>query len=131
MEMMLENNKVYIENKLREQEERIINEIQEKGSNAENKNEDKTPPRIVITYSYDDNDTNAMKTVEIDTNELVHAKTNIVSETYVEEEDDEDGGNGGKQDLFWKCTLNQFENFKRLAFLNNCLNLTSLNVNPY
>ena len=27
MEMMLEKNKVYIENKLREQEERIINEI--------------------------------------------------------------------------------------------------------
>ena len=81
MEMMKEKNKVYIENKLREQEERTIIEIQEKGSNAENKNEDKTPPRIVITYSYDDNHTNEMKTAEIDTNELMYAKTNIVSET--------------------------------------------------
>ena len=38
MEKMLEKNKVYIENMLREQEERIINEIQVEGSNAENKN---------------------------------------------------------------------------------------------
>jgi hypothetical protein len=86
MEMMLEKNKVYIENKLREQEERIINEIQEKGSNAENKTEEKTPPRIVRAYSYDNNDTNERKTAEMDTNELMHAKTNIISEIYVEED---------------------------------------------
>ena len=103
MEMMLEKNKVYIENKLCEQEERIINEIQEKGSNAENKNKDKTPPRIVITYSYDENHTNEMKTAEIDTNELMYAKTNIVFETYVEEkhvtENNDDEATNNKKEV--------------------------------